>query len=240
MTVQLSSARANWPLLCCIRRSDGYPTISFRLLSALLILLGLISFAGGGCASQHDPPLAWHYKKILERQKAGLPLAEDPLKTLPEMTVADYETLGDDYLRQSNLNMAFVQYDRALQLDATHVRLRYKTGLLFLKKGLPEEAIKAFQHILKNDMTYALAYEGLGQALLQMRDDVEAEKSFRQALQVNPELWQSHNFLGIIYDRQKRFGKDIPLRSWRYDGRNICRYNLQRHKYRRRRFADGR
>jgi tetratricopeptide (TPR) repeat protein len=172
---------------------------------AVLILLGLIGFGGGGCASQNAPPVALHYKNLLERQKAGLPLEEDGLKNLPAMTVHDYESLGDTSLRQGNLQMAFVHYDRALRLDPTQARIRYKIGQLFLKKGLPEDAIKEFHEILKKDVHDALAHEGAGQALLHMDNLSEAEQHFRLALHVNPELWQSHNFLGIIYDRQKRF-----------------------------------
>jgi len=169
------------------------------------MFLGLIGFGGGGCASQTSPPIAFHYKNILERQKAGMPLAEDHLKNLPDMTAAEHETLGDTHLQQGNMSLAFSQYEKALRLDPDQIRIRYKTGLLFLKKGLPEDALKEFQVILKKDMRYALAYEGIGQALFQLNNLSEAEKNLLLALQFDGQLWQSHNFLGIIYDRQNRF-----------------------------------
>jgi Flp pilus assembly protein TadD len=188
--------------LCC---AQGHPVMRWRYVPAVLILLGLIGCAGGGGASLTAPPVASHYKNLLERQKAGMPLEENALENLPAMTAHDHESLGDTSLRQGNLNMAFVQYDRAIRLDPTQTRIRYKIGQLFLKKGLPEDALREFHAILKKDAQDALAHEGAGQALLRMDNLSEAEKHLRLALQLNPELWQSHNFLGIMYDRQKRF-----------------------------------
>jgi tetratricopeptide (TPR) repeat protein len=187
-----------------------HPAVSHRLLPSLQILIATVAFAAGGCASNNSPPaLFGEYKKMLERQKAGMSLEDEALKKLPAMTAADYERLGDTYLQQGNLEMAFIQYDKASRMEPSQARIRYKVGLLFLKKGLPEEASKEFQEILKKDMTYALAYEGMGQAHLKMTNYVEAEKNLRQALTLSPELWQCHNFLGIVYDQQKRFDAAI-------------------------------
>ena len=182
----------------------------FGFFPSLLILLGIMAFSAGGCASNSSPQVSFgEYKKMLERQKAGMPLEDEALKKLPAMTAADYERLGDTYLQQGNIELAFIQYDKASRMEPNEARIRYKMGRLLLKKGLPEEAIKEFQEILKRDATYALAYEGMGQALLKMANYVEAEKNFRHALALSPELWQCHNFLGIVYDQQKRFDAAI-------------------------------
>lgn len=180
-----------------------------KSLSALLTLLGTIAIVGLGCAARNDPPAAFQYKKLLEQQKVGMPIDDKALNNLPEMTVADYERLGDSHFQLGNLNMAFIQYDKALRLDPSQVRLRYKMGLLFVKKGLPEEALTVFQEILKRDASYTLAYEGMGQVYLKMNNFKEAENHFRYSLTLNPQLWQSHNFLGMLYDRQQRFEEAI-------------------------------
>jgi tetratricopeptide (TPR) repeat protein len=180
-----------------------------KSVSALLTLLGTIAIVGMGCAARNEPPAVFHYKKLLEQQKAGMPLDDKALKNLPEMTAAEYERLGDSHFQSGNLNMAFIQYDKALRLDPSQVRLRYKMGLLFVKKGLPEDALTVFQEILKRDASYALAYEGMGQAYLKVNQFIEAENHFRHSLSLNPHLWQSHNFLGILYDRQQRFDEAI-------------------------------
>jgi len=55
--------------------------------------------AGGGCASRESQPvLRGEYKKLLERQKAGIPTENDVAKKLPVMTVPEHTCVGDTYL----------------------------------------------------------------------------------------------------------------------------------------------
>jgi Flp pilus assembly protein TadD len=192
-------------------QADGnHRDVSVRSWPFVLILLGVIALAGGGCASSNpQQALFGEYKKLLEQQKAGMPLESDAVKKLPDMTAGEYERLGDTYLRQGNINMAYLQYDKALGMEPKQARVRYKVGLLFLRKGLPDEALKEFQEILQHDATFALAYEGIGQVLLKKSNYDDAEKHFRRALALSPELWQCHNFLGILYDRQQRYDAAI-------------------------------
>ncbi len=183
-----------------------------RLCSWGLLLAGTVGFWCSGCASHQEPQITMkpaEYRKLLDKQKTGKPLDEALQKELPPMTVGDYEALGDTYLRNDNLTMAFVQYDKALRVDPASTRIRYKSALLFLKKELVDEAIKDFQTVLQQDAHYALAYEGMGQAWLKKGNLVEAEKSLRQAIALNRDLWQSYNFLGMIADRRQQFDEAI-------------------------------
>jgi Flp pilus assembly protein TadD len=162
------------------------------------------SIVGGGCASRHAPRTTLHmgdYHKLLEKQKA--------LKNLPEMTAEDYEMVGDTYFRQNNLPMAFVQYDKALRMAPTKSSLRYKKGLIFLARRLAEDALREFREVLKADGTFALAYEGIGQAFLLIGDMREAEAHFQRAITFDASLWKSHNALGMIYDHQHLFDKAV-------------------------------
>ena len=56
---------------------------------------------------------------------------------------------------------------------------------------------------------YALAYEGLGRAFYNRGENGKAETNFQQALKLNPHLWQSHNYLGIIEDQRHHFEQAI-------------------------------
>lgn len=177
-----------------------------------LLLVGTVGFWGSGCASRQEPQItlkSTEYRKLLEKQKTGKPVDEALQQEPPKMTGRDYEALGDTYLSNGNLTMAFVQYDKALRLEPAATRIRYKSGLLLLKRELADEAIKEFQTVLHSDAQYALAYEGMGQALLKKGNLLEAEKNFQQAIVLQQGLWQSYNFLGIIYDRQQQFDKAI-------------------------------
>jgi tetratricopeptide (TPR) repeat protein len=183
-------------------------------LSKLSLWIAMVAGVGlitTGCASRYPQTSiqAGFYKRMMERQKAGMAVDPDPLKNLPAMTAGDYETLGDNYLRQDNINMAFVQYNKAINMKPESVGLRYKIGRLFLKKGLPQEAIKEFEAAIAKDPQYALAYEGLGQCHFEMKNLEAAEQALLKAITLDDQLWSAHNLLGIINDRNLKFDEAI-------------------------------
>lgn len=176
-----------------------------------------VALVFGGCAALKNIPNLFKesdYKKVMEqqqqKQKALLAAEEEVPKKILQMTATGCEEIGDNYLRQGDIDRAFIQYGKALDLEPGNAGIRYKMGCLFLSKSLPEEAKKEFQQILKDDPNNGLAYEGMGRAILKKGEFVEAEKNFQQAIKLNNGLWQAHNFLGIIYDRQRKFEAAIP------------------------------
>jgi len=142
-----------------------------------------------------------NYEQILEKQKAGIE-QQDPLGTLPDMTVEEHEKLGDAHMRQGRFGLAVAQYGQVLAKESERTRIRYKMAMLLLQNGQTKEANTHFQKILEQDNQFALAYEGKGQALLIQGDLFGADQAFRKALNVNPKLWRSHNYLGIMADRR--------------------------------------
>jgi Flp pilus assembly protein TadD len=183
-------------------------SLMFMIRAVVLPTCVLFLSACGGHKDevQYDKGL---YQQVLDRQQAGLPVeAEDVAKSAP-LTAADHERLGDSSLQQNNLALAQVHYSKALELDNKVNDMRYKLGLVLLKQGLSQEAYGQFQEILKQNDTSALAHEGMGQAHLQGGNEAAAEEEFRQALVLDPKLWKTHNFLGIISDHKKRHGAAI-------------------------------
>lgn len=137
-------------------------------------------------------------------------------KKLPEMTGDELERLGDAFLAEGNLPMAFVHYEKSLkrypESEASRkssARVHYKKGLTLLLGKRNIDAIKAFQEAVRIDPSCAVACEGIGQAFFQMKKYDEAERNFRKAVKLDPNLWRSHNFLGIICDYQKRFKEAV-------------------------------
>ncbi len=92
----------------------------------------------------------------MERQKA-LAADEGASKENPVMTSEGFERMGDFYVRQGNLPMAFLQYDKALRLDRNRPDIHYKMGRLFLEKGMTEEAQNEFLEVLKINSQHAQA-----------------------------------------------------------------------------------
>jgi tetratricopeptide (TPR) repeat protein len=180
--------------------------------SVWFLLLLISTLAGVGCAShdaQHATLHMGDYRQLFEKQKTKTLTTDEPAQHLPKMTAEEYQRIGDRYFLQNDLPMAYVHYDKALYLAPTQGNLRYKKGLIFLKRGLAEDALREFQAVLETDDDSALAYQGVGQAFLLMRNLHESEKQFQHAIRLDPTLCKSYQFLGIIYDHQKRFDEAV-------------------------------
>ena len=127
-----------------------FQAILWLLLS--LWVLGLLACAGKNAQQESFV----EYRKMMERQKAlAATQGEEFTKKIPEMKASEYERLGDSYLRQGNADLAFVQYGKALRLDPTQSRVRYKMGRVLMERGFTEEAKKEFEALLKSNPNHA-------------------------------------------------------------------------------------
>ena len=181
------------------------------LLVSFLILMGL-----SGCASRNGLHTTWRtgdHQKLLEKQKAGMSTREEAPKNLPDMTAAEYEMVGDNYLLQNNLPMAFVHYDKALRMAPGKVSLRYKKASIYIKRHVLDEALRELQEVLNTDQNFALAHEGIGHVFLLLGKFSESEAHLQRAIALDASLWKSHNFLGMVYDHQRRF--DAAITSYK-------------------------
>jgi Flp pilus assembly protein TadD len=174
--------------------------VGMRLLLSVITLLAFTVGCSGPGKNPRDP-----FKAQMEKQRALDAAEAKEAKRSRKMTTEEYERLGDSYLRQGQIDMAFLQYDRALRLNPERVAVRYKVARLFLEKGLAQDAKREFHAILKIDPNHALSYEGMGWASLAMGEFEEAEGNLKKAVQLNAGLWQAHNLLGVIYDHWRRF-----------------------------------
>jgi len=224
----------------CALRFSGDGIIMIKKIFCIAFFLSLISILGlGGCASK-DPQLTslkknTEYRQMLERQKAS---AEEQIeKKLPPLDAVGYERLGDRYLLQGKPEFAYKQYLEALNLNPVQEhqeRLHYKIGRLFLQKGMLDEAKQEFQGILQKNAGHSLAQEGMGRVFFVSRDYAAAKSYFLQALKNDPKLWESHNFLGIILDKEGQYDEAMnhflaaiqikPDVSDLYNNLGICLY----------------
>jgi len=175
----------------------------------VLLSLWITAILIGGCSSlgkSQQQDLFKEYRKKLEMQKAAFANKEEKQTPQPpELGAGEYERLGNLYLSQGNMDLAFLEYDKALRRDPSRIHIHYKLGRLFLERGIPEEAGREFQEILKVTPNDAPAHEGMGRVYFKQADFAEAERSFKRAVDLKNNLWQSHNFLGIIFDRRGEF-----------------------------------
>ena len=147
----------------------------------------------------------------LNRLRTHSPVSDPPptAEKLPAPSARELQRMGDLYLDRGDYPTAYMKYDQAHRLVRDDLSLRYKMGLALLLGNEPKEAIKEFQVVLKKNPQHAPALEAVGRAYLQLKDYTSAQKNLLAAIEIKPELWRSHNYLGIIYDYQKDYDAAI-------------------------------
>ena len=174
-----------------------------------MILLICLAAAGvlSGCATTNTGALP---KAGVNRMPERRLLTSDGRKAEETLDTAEnYEHLGDLNLQKGDITTAFVNYSKALQMEPERLSASYKTGRLFLLKGMTEEGRGEFEKIIKKEPKNAAAHEGMGWAYLLDGDSDKAVEYLTKALSMNERLWETHNLLGIAYDRQRKFSLAI-------------------------------
>jgi tetratricopeptide (TPR) repeat protein len=145
----------------------------------------------------------------MQKQKHAVIVKNEISDQIPEVTAEEYVRLGDAFNKQNNIDKAFINYYKALRLDPGLNEIRCKLGLLLIRRGMFDDALNEFEGTLENDPENALAYEGKGRIFLAFKKLEESKQSFREAINLNPETWQSHTYIGIINDQQGMYDAAI-------------------------------
>ncbi|MBM9603819.1 tetratricopeptide repeat protein [Desulfopila inferna] len=147
----------------------------------------------------------------IERQQAQQEMIAEPSsrRDMEEMTVSESEEMGDRYLRRGDINKAYFHYIKGLAKEPDNVSLLHKQGALLLKKKRYGEAEAIYSKLLNLDGKDPRAFEGLGRVDFGLGNFKEAESNFLEALKIDPELYLSHQYMGLIYSRKQNFDQAI-------------------------------
>ena len=178
---------------------------------AVLISAALVTGCASWWSQDKDSIARNEHMRMLEMQKSAeaARASMNTPKELPEPDARGLEQLGDNYVRQGNVAMAFVQYEKALDKDPKLESAKVKKGYLFLSRGMDDDALKVFEDVLSRDPQNALALEGRGRVRMSKNNPDAAIADFDKALAVDPQLWQVYALRGLIFDRRKEYDRAI-------------------------------
>ena len=114
-----------------------------------------------------------------------------------------WNSLGDVYSREGNYQLAIRAFQRAIQLNPTHVGAYHNLGLAYLRIGDFDQAIVWFK---KATVIYPLpeSFNDMGVAYFQKGDFEKAEEQFRKMIELDPSNPVGYNFLGILFFKQNK------------------------------------
>lgn len=118
-----------------------------------------------------------------------------------------HHKMGISYLKEGNIQIAFVQLQRAFQLNPDNKEILNSLGLIYLQLEELEKAKNLFHKAVSIDPKFSDAHHNMGVAHIYTRQMKEAIEAFQQALS-NP-LYQtpekSFYLLGVSYYRLNQF-----------------------------------
>jgi Tfp pilus assembly protein PilF len=116
--------------------------------------------------------------------------------------------LGISYLNDNNIQPAFVEFQKALELNPKDKEIHEALGVIYLTKleDFPK-AIHHFEEALEIDANFSEAANNLGNAYARIGSYADATKAYKTALS-NPQYQNAsmalHN-LGMVYYRLSKF-----------------------------------
>jgi len=96
---------------------------------------------------------------------------------------AEYHNkIGMAYLNEGKVQLAFVEFQKAIKIDPNNKDIVYNLGIVYLQLEDYESARKSFQKAIQLGPNFADSYNNLGVTYMQLRQWKEAVDSFQKAL----------------------------------------------------------
>ncbi len=117
--------------------------------------------------------------------------------------------VGKYHLNEGRYDEALKEFKAAETADAKLPFVHFNLGLTYVKQQEYEKARDEFLEDAKIEPDQALNYEQLGDLYWLMQQDENSEKSYRKAVQLNPQLVNSRIGLAKVYQRQQKYAQAL-------------------------------
>ena len=156
----------------------------------IVVLSGLMLLTGCAVKNQND--------QSFDEFAYG---EESPVK----LSAEQHEQVADGFLRRNNSEMAFIHYNKALSIAPDNTDVRVKKADLLIAKGLDEQALAELIQVLDVNPDHAIANSSAGSVYFRAGLYKEARVHLEKSITLNPMLWKSYNYLGILNDRDGNY-----------------------------------
>jgi len=118
---------------------------------------------------------------------------------LPGETAEQHYNTGVDLLEDSQYDLAILEFDKAIKLDANNAESYYNRGLTCYYSGEYDRAIADFTRAVELDPNYTDAYHFRADAYLNKGEYGMAIDGFSKAIELNPGYYYAYYDRGITY-----------------------------------------
>ena len=142
-----------------------------------------------------------------ENYRDAIPVLREAVRLDPTLQRA-HNALGSALWGVGQFSEAEAEYRAALRLNPDYAKVHFNLGKMLEEMGRSEDSITEYQELVRVDSNDAVAYSALGAALYRTNHLPEAEKTFRQAILLDPDA-ESYWNLGMVL--QKRGDIDAAI-----------------------------
>lgn len=121
---------------------------------------------------------------------------------------ADFHNAKGMLLYKQNKNTeALAEFEKALMLEGRNATAKYYRAATLDRLNQPEQSVVAYRETVAIAPEYAPAWFDLGVASYNRGDYPEAEKSYKEAIRIDPDFYQAHANLASTYRQMERFAE---------------------------------
>jgi type IV pilus assembly protein PilF len=180
------------------------------LLRYFLIAIGFF-FTFSGCAAhkahlKEEAKIHYELGSTYLREGKSIPALKELIQAVEkDPDNATYRNfLGLAYYSKDLIPKAEAEYLKAISLDNKMSDAHVNLGVVYLRQGRWEKAIKEFDSALSNVLypTPEIAYTNMGWAYYNKGDYETAIRAFNRAIEANPKYVRAYNNQGLAYFKQ--------------------------------------
>ncbi|OPY55200.1 MAG: tetratricopeptide repeat protein [Methanosaeta sp. PtaU1.Bin112] len=126
-----------------------------------------------------------------------------------ENTSAYWTTLGDELNAQYKFDDAIQAYDKALEINKSHIAALAGKGEALWNTGRYNESLKSFDEVLNLSPYYVRAWVGKGVAFHSLGNLKESRRSYDRALEIDPKYAMAWNDKAWLFYKQDMYQEAV-------------------------------
>jgi len=158
----------------------------------------------GGCSDMNKSDQAASADQYKSSTASDAPAADFDRGPEPQVNPNTHFSAGRLCESQGHLDCAEIQYDQALRLDPKHVPSLYRMGVVLTKDKKYDQAVAIWKRYIQATGNLASGYSNLGFTYEMAADPDNAEKAYKQGIEIDPREKSCHINYGLMLARQDR------------------------------------
>ena len=173
-------------------------------LTAAALSAALAAVLAGGCSDMNNSDKTASADQHQSFTSSDAPTADFDRGPEPQVNPDTHFSAGRLCESQGHLDCAEIQYEQALRLNPKHIPSLYRMGVVLTKDKKYDQAVAIWKRYIDATGNLASGYSNLGFTYEMAADADNAEKAYKQGIEIDPRDKSCHMNYGLMLARQDR------------------------------------